>query len=87
MWIWTGTPGGALRDRLEADLLRITDALVERRERVPVVEIRCVHGVPGSAQRVGERQESCRLSLGVVEEQYLGHGGHSYQARCERRYG
>src|SRR6266536_4932746 len=62
-----------LADRVEADLLGVANALVERSERLALVEIRGVNRVPGCAELVGERKESGCLSLCVVKEQYLGH--------------
>ena len=40
--------------------------------------------VPGSAQLVGEREESGCLALGVVKEQDLGHGAVLPRARLRK---
>jgi len=50
-----GGESAALGDRVEADLLRVANALVDRGERPPVIEIRGVDGVPGRTELVGER--------------------------------
>ena len=70
----------ALEDRVEADLLRVADALVERSERLAVIEIRSMDGVSGSAEFVRERKESGCLSLRMVKKQDLGHVGSSLLA-------
>lgn len=46
-----------LEDRVEADLLGVGNALVDRGERSAVVAIRGVNRVTGRAKLVGEREE------------------------------
>jgi hypothetical protein len=50
-------------------LLRVADTLVERRERLAVVEIRSVNRVSGRPELIGEREESSRPALRMVIEQ------------------
>ncbi len=57
----------SVEDRIEADLLGVANALIERCERLALVEIRGVNRVPGCAEFVGERKESGCLSLCVVK--------------------
>src|SRR5258708_22461 len=64
-----GRTATALRNRLEADLLRVADALVEVGEGVAVVEVGRVDNVSGGAQLVGECKETLRLPLCVMEQQ------------------
>src|SRR5439155_14617473 len=68
-----GCESTALADRVEADLLGVADAVVELGEGLAVVEVRGMNDVSGSPQLVGKREESARLTVCVVEEQYLGH--------------
>jgi hypothetical protein len=63
----------AIEDRPEADFARIADAVVDRVERVAVVEIGGVDRVSGCAQLVGERLDAVRQSLRMVEQEYLRH--------------
>ena len=46
-----------------------------RAERAPVEQVGCVHGVPGAAQFVGERDDAGGQALRVMEENHFGHGG------------
>src|SRR6266540_2452459 len=73
----------SFEDHVEADLPGVSDSVVEVRERLPVVQIGCVHHVARSAQLVGEREEALGLPLRVVEQQYLGHGRHSNRGYSE----
>ena len=66
----------AIAECPEADASRVVHAFVERGERLPLVEIRGVHRVPGGARRQASKP-GC-LSLRVVEEQDLRHGGAVY---------
>ena len=63
----------ALEHRVEADLLRAPDALVEIVERPAFVEVGDVHHAPRGAELVGERPHPVRQPLRVMEEQHLGH--------------
>src|SRR2546426_3620159 len=62
-----GGESTALEDRVEPDLLRVADALVERSERLAVIEIRGMDSVSGCAKLVREGKESGRLPLGMVK--------------------
>ena len=62
-----------LHDRVETDLLRVADALVEVVERLAVVQVRRVDGVPDGSQVLGEAENALRDALRMVEEQDLGH--------------
>ena len=44
-----------IEEGVEPDGARVRHALVERRERAPVEQVRCVHGVPDLPQLVRER--------------------------------
>jgi len=46
----------------------------DRRERPSVEQVRRVDGMPGSSQLIGEGADTKGQSLGVVEQQDLGHG-------------
>ena len=67
-----GAESASLEDVSESDLLRVADALVQVIERIAVVEVGRVNNVPGSAELIGEREESRRLALSVMEEEDLG---------------
>ena len=64
-------------ERAEAGLARERHAFLERVERAAVEEIRRVHGVAPLAQLVGERPDTLRQSLNVVEQHDLSHCDHS----------
>jgi hypothetical protein len=68
-----GGESTALSDRREANLLRVTDALVEVGEGLAVVQVGRMNDMSGSSQLVGEGEEAGCLSLGVVKQEYLGH--------------
>ena len=51
----------------------VREALLERGERLAVVQVRRVHGVPTGPQVVGERADPVGQPLDVVDQQYLGH--------------
>ena len=60
-------------DGAEADLTGVGEPVVERVERAAVVEIGGVDRVSRSAQPIGEGVHATGQSLGMVEEEYLGH--------------
>src|SRR5215203_901398 len=70
------------RDRRESHLAGVADAVLERVERLALIEIRSMDGMPGGAKLVREGQEAGRLSLRVVKEQYLRHGGQPTRRDC-----
>ena len=65
----------AADDLRKADLLRVGHTLPEIAERAAVIEVRRMDGMAGCPQIVGKRQESRRLSLGVMEQEYRCHHG------------
>jgi hypothetical protein len=73
--------GGQPIDRLdatldhlaEADLLGMADPLLDGGERAAIEEIGRVHGVPGKAQFVGERNDAGCQPQRVVKEHNFSH--------------
>ena len=63
----------ALDDRVEADLLHVTRALVDGAERHAVVEIGHGDLMPGGAQLVGEVADAVGEALAVMEQDDVGH--------------
>ena len=63
----------ALDDLVEADLLEVFDAGLERREDGPVVQVRGGDGVSCRLQGVGERATPGRQPECVVEQDDVGH--------------
>jgi len=61
----------------EADLPHVRHPVLQGRERAALVQVGRVHGVPGRAQVVGERDDAGREPLCVVEQHDLGHGASS----------
>jgi hypothetical protein len=51
----------------------MVDAARHGVERLPVVQIGGVNGVPGGAQAVGESGDAGREAQGMVEQKDLGH--------------
>jgi hypothetical protein len=71
-----------LAERVDADLLGVGDALVERGEGSSFIEIWGVDGMSGDAKLVCKCEESNRLTLSVMEEYDLGHVRATVQQSC-----
>jgi hypothetical protein len=69
-----GGGAAALDDRVEPDLLGVSDALRDLREAPALEEIGDVDDVPRGAQVVREGVDAVGQSQGVVEQDQLGHG-------------
>jgi hypothetical protein len=64
----------ALHDGVEPRLPRVVEALVQRLEGQPFVQVRHVHGVTRPPHLVGEGLHALGQSLRVVVQHNLGHG-------------